>query len=155
MSNEPRFDYHRLAPKSSQALVAFSRAAAPDIEPRIRELLNLRVSQINGCAFCMDMHAAALAKMGVDQRVLNCVAGWREAHRLFSARDKAALLWAEAVNALPQRVPSDDELAAVRAEFKDEEISQLTFAVGAIRAWNMLNASSHMPVPPLPYAVSE
>ncbi len=155
MSNQPRFDYGRLAPRSTQALVTFSRAAAPDIEPRIRELVNLRVSQVNGCAFCLDMHGAALLKMGVDQRVLNTVAGFREAPRLFSERERAALAWAEAVNALPQRVPSDEELATVRAQFKDEEIAQLTFAVGAIRAWNMLNASSHMPVPAQPYLVSE
>lgn len=155
MSHEPRLNYQKHAPKSTQALVAFSRNAAPSLDLKLRELVNLRVSQVNGCAFCMDMHAATLLKAGVDQRVLNTVAGWREARRLFSPRECAALQWAEAVNALPQRTPSDEEFAAAREQFNDEELSELTFAVGAIRAWNMLNAAFHMPIPATPYVANE
>ena len=151
MASQPRLAYHSLAPRSAQALVAFSRAAAPTLDKRLHELVNLRISQINGCAFCMDMHAAALQKMDVDQRALNLVAGWREAHQFFSDRDRAALAWAEAVNAVPHRTPSDAEFDEARRHLKDEELAELTFAVGAIRAWNMLNASFHMPVPPTPY----
>lgn len=155
MSQEPRLNYYAAAPKSAQALVAFSMAAAPSLQPRLRELVNLRVSQINGCAFCLDMHAHALARQGVDARTLATVAGWREAHRFFSPRERAALAWAEAVNAVPHRSPSDAEFAAVREQFNDSEIAELTFAVGAIRAWNMLNASFHTPVPEVPYGVNE
>ena len=151
MASQPRLAYHSLAPRSAQALVAFSRAAAPTLDKRLHELVNLRISQINGCAFCMDMHAAALQKMDVDQRALNLVAGWREAHQFFSDRDRAALAWAEAVNAVPHRTPSDAEFDEARRHLKDEELAELTFAVGAIRAWNMLNASFHMPVSPTPY----
>lgn len=152
MTQQARLAYHSLAPRSVQALLAFSRGAAPNIDARLHELVNLRVSQINGCAFCMDMHAAALLKMGVDARMLNVLAGWREAHRLFSDRERAALGWAEAVNAVPQRSPSDEEFAFARGHLRDEEIAELTFAVGAIRAWNMLNASFHLPLPEQPYA---
>lgn len=155
MSQEPRLNYHAAAPKSAQALVAFSRDSAPSLEPRLRELVNLRVSQVNGCAFCMDMHAHALAQMGVDARTLNTVAGWREARRFFSPRECAALAWAEGVNAVPQRTPSDAEFRELREHFKDGEIAQLTFAIGAIRAWNMLNASFHTPVPAQPYVAAE
>jgi AhpD family alkylhydroperoxidase len=155
MSQEPRLNYYAAAPKSAQALATFSAAAAPSLEPRLRELVNLRVSQINGCALCMDMHAHALARQGVDARTLATVAGWREAHRFFSPRERAALAWAEAVNAVPQRTPSDAEFAALREQFKENEIAELTFAIGAIRAWNMLNASFHTPVPEVPYAVNE
>ena len=151
MSQEPRLNYQAAAPKSTQALVHFSMAAAPSIEPRLRELVNLRVSQINGCAFCMDMHAAALLKMGTDPRHLHTLAGWREAHRFFSPRERAAFAWAEAVNAVPNRVPSDEEFAAMREHFKESEMAELTFAIGAIRAWNMLNASFFLPVPEVPY----
>jgi AhpD family alkylhydroperoxidase len=151
MNTEPRLAYHAVAPKSAQALVAFSMAAAPTLDARLRELVNLRISQINGCAFCMDMHAAALLKQGVEPRHLHTVAGWREARRFFSARECAALAWAEAVNAVPHRTPSDAEFREMREHFKDAEIAELTFAVGAIRAWNMLNASFHMPVPEQPY----
>lgn len=152
MSHAPRLNYYTAAPKSAQALVTFSRTAAPSLEPRLRELVNLRVSQINGCAFCLDMHAHALAKMGVDARTLATVAGWREARRFFSPRECAALAWAESVNAVPQRTPSDAEWSELREHFKDGEIAELTFAVGAIRAWNMLNASFRTEVPEQPYA---
>jgi AhpD family alkylhydroperoxidase len=153
--NEPRLNYQSAAPKSTQALAAFSMAAAPSLDPRLRELVNLRVSQINGCAFCLDMHAHALAAMGVDQRAINTVAGWREARRFFSARECAALAWAESVNAVPHRTPSDAEFAQMRENFKDGEIAELTFAICAIRAWNMLNASFHMQVPEKVYTGKE
>lgn len=152
MSHHPRLDYHSLAPKAAQALLAFARAAAPGIDRRLLELVNLRVSQINGCAFCMDMHAAALVKMDVDPRHLHALAGWREAHRFFSDRDRAALAWAEAVNAVPHDSPSDAIFEQARRHLSDVELAELTFAVGAIRTWNMLNASFRMPVPERPYA---
>jgi AhpD family alkylhydroperoxidase len=155
MSHEPRLNYYAAAPKSAQALVTFSAAAAPSLEPRLRELVNLRVSQINGCAFCMDMHAHALSRQGVDARALNTMAGWREARRFFSPRECAALAWAESVNAVPHRSPSDAEFSELREHFKDPEIAELTFAIGAIRAWNMINASFHTPVPEAPYVGKE
>ncbi|NML44593.1 carboxymuconolactone decarboxylase family protein [Ramlibacter sp. G-1-2-2] len=150
MSHDPRLNYHALAPKSARALSQFSFAAGgPD--KKLKELVNLRVSQINGCAFCIDMHWADLLKMGMEARHVNAVAGWREAGRFFSEREQAALNWAEAVNAVPQRSPSDEDFAAMQEHFSDEEIAELTFSVGAIRAWNMLNASFRMPVPEVPY----
>ena len=155
MSHEPRLNYYAAAPKAATALATFSAAAAPNLEPRLRELVNLRVSQINGCAFCLDMHAHALAKMGVDSRTIATVAGWREAHRFFSARERAALAWAESVNAVPHRTPSDAEFADMRENFKEGEIAELTFAIAAIRGWNMLNASFHTPVPEQPYVGNE
>ena len=87
-------------------------------------------------------------------RHVNAVAGWREAHRFFDARERAALNWAEAVNAVPHRVPSDADLEEARRHFSDAEIAELTFAVGAIRSWNMLNASFQMPVPETPYVAA-
>ena len=152
MNPEPRLNYYAAAPKSAQALAAASRAAAPNLEPRLRELVDLRISQINGCAMCLDMHTAALQKQGVDQRHVNTVAGWREAHRFFTPRERAALAWAEAVNAIPHRSPSDAEFRELRENFKEPEIAELTFAIAAIRAWNMLNVSFHTPVPEHPYA---
>ena len=154
MSREPRLNA-TAAPKSLQALLTFSRNAAPSIEPRLRELINLRVSQINGCAFCMDMHAAALVRSGVEQRILNVVAGWREAQRLFNDRERAALAWAESVNAVPHRTPSDEEFEAMRKHFSDQEIAEITVAIGAIRTFNMVNASFHTPVPETPYVAAE
>ena len=151
MSSQPRLAYHSAAPRSAQARVAFSQAAAPTLDKRLHELVNLRISQINGCAFCMDMHAAALLKMDVPARALHVLAGWREAQQFFDERDRAALAWAESVNAVPHRSPSDAEFEEARRHFSDQELAELTFVVGAIRAWNMLNASFHLPVPAKPY----
>ena len=151
MSQQPRLNYQALAPQATQALLAFSQSAAPGLAPRLHELVNLRVSQINGCAFCMDMHTAALLRMDVDPRALHVLAGWRKAHRFFSDAERAAFAWAEAVNAVRHRTPSDAEFEEARKHFSDAELTGLTFAVSAIRAWNMLNASFHMPVPAKPY----
>ena len=148
----PRLDYHALAPKAARALAQLSFTAGGTLPRRLRELVNLRVSQINGCAFCIDMHWADLVRHGMEARHVNAVAGWREAARFFSEAERAALNWAEAVNAVPQRAPDDADFEAVRLHFTEAEIAELTFAVGAIRAWNMLNASFHMPVPETPYA---
>ena len=151
MNQAPRLDYQAAASRATKALVTFSRTAAPSIDARLRDLVNLRISQINGCAFCIDMHAAALLKLDVDPRHLHVLAGWREAPRFFSDRDRAALAWAEAVNALPHATPSDAVFEEARRHLSDGELAELTFAIGAIRAWNMLNASFHMPVPERPY----
>jgi AhpD family alkylhydroperoxidase len=151
-SHEPRLDYHALAPKAAKALGSLSYVAAAALDLRLRELVNLRISQINGCAFCIDMHWAALVGSGMDPRHVNAVAGWREAHRFFGDRERAALNWAEAVNAVPHRTPSDADFDQARQHFSDAEIAELTFAVGALRTWNMLNASFHTPVPETPYA---
>jgi AhpD family alkylhydroperoxidase len=147
----PRLDYHALAPKDAKAGTQFSLAAGSTLDKRLRALVDLRISQINGCAFCIDMHWADLLKHGMDPRHVNAVAGWREAGRFFSEAECAALNWAEAVNALPHRTPSDADFAAVRRHLSDEQIADLTFAVGAIRSWNMLNASFHRQVPETPY----
>jgi AhpD family alkylhydroperoxidase len=146
-----RLDYHSLAPRSAKALGSLSFSAGSTLDARLRELVNLRISQINGCAFCIDMHWADLLRQGVEPRAVNAVAGWREAHRFFSERERAALNWAEAVNAVPHRTPGDADFEQVRRHFEPAEIAELTFAVGAIRAWNMLNASFQTPVPDEPF----
>jgi AhpD family alkylhydroperoxidase len=151
MSHQPRLDFHALAPNAAKALSRFSFAARGSLDPRLKGLVNLRISQINGCAFCIDMHWAELLKHGMDPRHVNAVAGWREGHRFFSDSERTALNWAEAVNAVPQRLPSDEEFQEMRRHFSDVQIAELTFVVGAIRAWNMLNASFQMPVPEVPY----
>ena len=77
----------------------------------------------------------------------------REAARFFSEAERAALNWAEAVNAVPQRTPSDADFEAVKRHLNDAQVADLTFQVGAIRSWNMLNASFHTQVPEIPYLV--
>jgi AhpD family alkylhydroperoxidase len=149
--SEERLDYHALAPRSVRTLSQLSAGTGAALGERLHALVDLRVSQINGCAFCIDMHWAHLGRLGMDPRHINAVAGWREAHRFFSDKERAALNWAEAVNAIPHRRPTDADFDQLRTHFGDAEIAELTFAIGAIRAWNMLNASFHTPVPETPY----
>jgi AhpD family alkylhydroperoxidase len=152
MAQAPRLNYHALDPKSAKALNQLSFAAASGLDRELHEMVNLRVSQINGCAFCIDMHWAELVRQGVEPRQINAIAGWREAHLFFGEKERAAFAWAEAVNAVPHRSPSDAEFDAMQRHFSDAQIASLSFAVGAIRAWNMLNASFHTPVPEVPYS---
>ena len=114
---------------------------------RLVDLVLLRVSQINGCAFCIDMHWADLIKMGEDPRHLNAVAGWREAP-FFTERERgAALRWAELVTNTPHSDASDEEFARLREHFSDEEIAELSFVIVTINSWNLLNVSLRNPVP--------
>jgi AhpD family alkylhydroperoxidase len=152
MTHAPRLNYHALDARSAKALTQLSFVAGSGLDKRLHEMVNLRISQINGCAFCIDMHWADLIKQGIEPRQINAVAGWREAHLFFDDQDRAAFAWAEAVNAIPHRTPSDEEFAAMKRHFSDAQIASLTFAVGAIRAWNMLNASFEMPMPEVPYS---
>jgi AhpD family alkylhydroperoxidase len=105
----------------------------------LQELVFLRVSQINGCAYCLDMHAKALRKDGEGQQRLDAVAGWREAHGLFSAREQAALAWAEALTLVAEtRQVADAVYDEVKAQFSDRELVDLTLAIGSINSWNRL-----------------
>ncbi|RPE81802.1 carboxymuconolactone decarboxylase family protein [Vulcaniibacterium tengchongense] len=146
-----RIDYTKHAPEAFRHLLELSdRLHKGVLDPNLLELVFLRVSQINGCVFCLDMHAHALRKAGVDQRKLDTLPGWRESP-LFDARERAALAWAEALNALDAGPLEENALEAVRAHFDEREVSELTFAVGAIRAWNVLNVGLRQPLPETPF----
>jgi AhpD family alkylhydroperoxidase len=147
MTQQARLPYFQLAPKAFQGLYNLSNAIRKDLlGARLVEVVYMRVSQINGCAFCVDMHWRDLVKQGMDPRHINTVAAWRESP-YFTERERAALHWAEMVTAIPQRDPSDDDFAALRAHFSDEEIAELGFAIATINAWNLLNVSFRNPLP--------
>ena len=150
MTHAARIAYPRLAPKPFQALLALSGAIRKDLlGDRLVDLVFLRVSQINGCGFCIDMHWRDLIRLDADPRHLNTVAGWRESP-FFSERERAALRWAEIVTATPHSDASDEEFARLRQHFSEEEIAHLGFAIAAINAWNLLNVSFRNPVPEAP-----
>ena len=147
MSLAPRLDYSKLAPKAFQSLLVLSGALNRKLlGARLVDLVLLRVSQINGCGYCVYMHWRDLLKLEVDPRHLNAVAAWREAP-FFSERERAALRWAEVVNAIPHRDPDDDEFRRLQSHFRDDEIAELGFVLVTIRAWNTLNVSFRNPVP--------
>ena len=146
-THAPRVAYHQLAPKAFKALYELSSSLRRDLlGHRLVDLVLLRVSQINGCAFCIDMHWRDLIKLGADARHLNTLAGWRESP-FFDERERAALRWAEIVNDIPHRDPSDEEFAALKQHFSDEEVAELGFVIATINAWNLLNVGFRNPVP--------
>jgi AhpD family alkylhydroperoxidase len=116
---------------------------------RLVELINLRVSQINGCGVCVDMHWRDLIAQGADPRHLNAIAGWREAP-FFSAAERAALGWAEAVNALPQQDNTDAAYAELKEHFNETQIAEIGYAISVIKGWNLLNLSLRNQVPEVP-----
>lgn len=117
------------------------------------ELVKLRVSQINGCAFCIDMHARALLEAGEDAQRLTLLPAWRESD-FFTARERAALDWAERANAFSEEAVLDVSFAELAKHFGEKEIAELTFAVAVINTWNVMNVSLKTPVAkkPMPEA---
>jgi len=135
-----RLDYAAIAPgaiKAQYGVHVYLEGCG--LPMTLQELVFLRVSQINGCAYCLDMHAKALRKDGEGQQRLDAVAGWREAHGLFSARERAALAWAEALTLVAEtRQVADAIYDEVKAQFSDRELVDLTLAIGSINSWNRL-----------------
>jgi len=150
MSHAARIDLADTAPLHYRAQYGLTTTVKKGkLGERLVELVFLRVSQINGCGMCVDMHWRELLRQGADPRHLNAVAVWREAP-FFDARERAALRWAEILNAIPLRDPDDAEFAEVQRHFSDTEIVELGYAVGAIRGWNILNVSLRNPIPDNP-----
>ncbi|RJG11447.1 carboxymuconolactone decarboxylase family protein [Massilia cavernae] len=150
MTHTARLPFYTLAPANLKAMINLSASVKnSSIGAHLVELINLRVSQINGCGVCIDMHWRELIKHDANPRHLNAIAGWREAP-FFSDRERAALGWAEAVNALPQRDDTDAAYAELQPHFSPAEIVELSYAVAVIKGWNMLNLSLRNQIPEVP-----
>ncbi|RJF95922.1 carboxymuconolactone decarboxylase family protein [Noviherbaspirillum saxi] len=150
MSHPARISLFKLAPANLKALMNLSATVKQSsLGERLVELVNLRISQINGCGFCVDLHWRDLIRQGMDPRHLNAVAVWREAP-FFSDHERAALRWVEIVNSQPHSDASDEEFAWVREYFSETEVVELGYAVAAIKSWNMLNLSLRNPIPEVP-----
>ena len=150
MTHAARIPLYTLAPANLKAMIALSQSTKnSSLGARLVELVQLRVSQVNGCGVCVDMHWRDLVKQGLDPRHLNALAAWREAP-FFSERERAALAWADAVNALPGRDDTDSAWPALREYFSDVEIAELGYTIAAIRGWNAINLSLRSPLPEHP-----
>jgi AhpD family alkylhydroperoxidase len=140
---EPRLDFYKASPDAIQAMLAFSASTEKlGLEPALLELVKLRASQVNGCAFCVDMHAADARKGGETERRLYAVSVWRETP-FFTPRERAALGWTEAVTQISTRGAPDDVYAALSAQFTTREQMDLTLAISMINCWNRLAISFH------------
>jgi AhpD family alkylhydroperoxidase len=131
-------DFERLAPEGRAALTALSKAAAATgLEKSLIELIKIRASQINGCAFCVQFHLNLAHKLRVSQRKIDLVAVWREA-RIFSQREMAALEWTEELTGITPRGVTDEIYSRVSREFDAAQLAALTTAVVSINAWNRI-----------------
>lgn len=113
-------------------------------------LVKIRASQINGCAYCLDMHGREARAAGVDNRRLDVLAGWHEAKSLFSEREQAALALTEAITKISDGGVSDDVWAAAAQQFPGKEMPALLMAISAINVWNRLAVATHQALPTLP-----
>jgi AhpD family alkylhydroperoxidase len=133
-------DFRRLAPEVYEIVAALGQAAAKaGIDKQLLELIKLRASQINGCAFCVQFHILQAERLGIAADKLNLVVVWREAP-LFSARERAALAWTEALTLITEGV-NDEVYAQARAEFSEQELAYLSSAVASINVWNRLGVA--------------
>lgn len=142
--SQPRLTYDafaRIAPIAQQSLIAMGRHADESgIDKQIVELVKLRVSQLNNCAFCLQIHLNVSRKLGLPQEKLDLVATWAEAG-IFSERECVALAWAETLTRLVGHTVSNEAYEAVCRHFSEEEVAFLSVSIATINAWNRLGAA--------------
>ena len=135
---EPRIDARKHAPEAQKAMYALEQyIAGCGLEHGLIHLLKLRASQINGCAYCIDMHSKDARALGETEQRLYELDAWRETP-FYSDRERAALAWTEAVTLVSQTHVPDSTYEEVRKHFSEKEIVDLTFVVTTINAWNRL-----------------
>ena len=133
---EQRVDFHKASPGAIKAMYGLeAHIGKSSLEKSLAELVRLRASQINGCAYCIDMHVNGARKGGEDERRLATVSAWRETP-FFTGRERAALEWTESLTEIAQTHAPDAVWERVKPHFTPEEIVDLTLLVGAINTWN-------------------
>ncbi len=136
---KPRMNSMAAAPAASRALYALDTwvRKSSGLDPGLLELVRLRASQINGCAYCLDMHSKDPRALGENEQRRHVLSAWREAP-FYTARERAALLWTEYVTLISQHHVPDTTYETVRQQFTEEALVNLTLAVVAINGWNRL-----------------
>ncbi|HKT38136.1 MAG TPA: carboxymuconolactone decarboxylase family protein [Ktedonobacterales bacterium] len=138
---QPRMEYQKVAPGVSQAMSQLQRYVSESgLEPILLELVKTRASQINGCAYCLDMHTKDARAHGETEQRLYALSAWRETP-FYSERERAALAWTEAVTLVSETHVPDDVYELAREQFSEQELANLTLAIIAINGWNRLAIS--------------
>jgi AhpD family alkylhydroperoxidase len=137
----------KAAPAAIKALMSLEAAlSASGLDQRLIELVKMRASQINGCAFCIHLHATDMRKLGESEMRIYMLDAWRESS-LYTPRERAALAWTEALTRLADTHAPDADYELVKAEFTEEEQVNLTLAIGAINVWNRLQVGFRVAPP--------
>jgi len=142
---EPRIDYTKVAPGAFQAMLGLGKyLRQTGLEPALLDLVKLRVSQINGCAYCIDMHWKDLRAEGENEQKLYGLDAWAESP-YYTDRERAALAWTEAVTRLEDGHVSDPVYHVARRFFSEKELADLTLCIVAINGWNRFNIAFRAP----------
>ncbi len=135
---KPRIDYRKAAPDAFKAMLDLEAGVhRGGLEKSLIELVKMRASQINGCGYCLDMHSKDARAAGETEQRLYVLPAWREAP-FYSARERAALAWTEAVTQVATNDLPDELYAQVREEFDEKSLVELTLAIIAINGWNRM-----------------
>jgi AhpD family alkylhydroperoxidase len=135
---EPRIAYNKYSPNAMHAMLALERhLKSSSIEEKLLHLVKLRASQINGCAYCIDMHSKDARAAGDTEQRLYALNAWSETP-FFTPRERAALAWTEALTLISQNHAPDELYDSTHKEFTEQEIVDLTYAIATINAWNRL-----------------
>ena len=146
----PRLPWHQLAPQAYKAMVGVKGAlAGSSLGTKLIDLVQLRVSQINGCAYCVDLHARDLLAQDEDMQRINSLQTWHEVP-FFDARERAALQWAESLTHVATTHAPDADFDQLRPHFDDREIAELSLVVAMMNAWNRIGVGMRNQVPRKP-----
>jgi AhpD family alkylhydroperoxidase len=141
-----RIEWFQVAPEAGHALLklqAFVNESG--LDHKLLELVKMRASQLNGCAYCLDMHAKDARADGESEQRLYLLDAWREAAHLYSERERAALVWTEAVTDIRNGHAPDEAYQQARAQFSESELIVLTLAITTVNSWNRLNIAFRVP----------
>ena len=138
---QPRIDYRKYAQQPLQSMLALEKYISESgLDPKLVHLVKMRASQINGCAYCLDMHSLDARAEGESEQRLYTLDAWRETP-FFTDRERAALAWTEALTLISHTQAPDDVYDEVKKQFSEKEIVDLTFVIGTINLWNRLAIS--------------
>ena len=134
---QPRLNFVKAAPDAYKAAAAFDSYIIKEsgLEPRLIHLIKLRASQINGCAYCIDMHVKEARHSGLSEQWIHLICAWRESP-IYDARERAVLAWTEALTNLAQTGAPDADFEPLKEHFDEAEITKITMAIGVINVWN-------------------
>ena len=142
-----RIKIYKVSPELYDAMMTLSTAAAKDMDATLGELIKIRASQVNHCAFCLDMHVNDARKHGETEQRLALIAAWEETGDLFTERERAALALTEAITELHHGHVSDEVYAAAAEVFSERELGQVIAMAVTINAWNRINVATRLPAP--------
>jgi AhpD family alkylhydroperoxidase len=155
MLHEQRLSVHDIDPKATEAVLGLERyIRASGLDERLYELIKIRASQLNGCAYCLDMHNRDARAGGEDQRRLDVLSAWREAPDLFTEAERAALAFTEAVTLIADDGVPEPVWTGVTRHFDQAGVLHLLMAVAVINVWNRLAVSTHQQLPDVAVAGS-